>query len=184
MRVTPVHPSVAESRTTRPVDAAVASYIGNDGRKSRKETVRSIEDRQRRLNEMYEVGRLSAGDYKAKCAELDEQKANVSAKRPEPVLVRQRTMLATLVDDWDEMTAEERRRVIDVVFAEIHARSDGIVKLLPRENWKPYMAAVLRTPVALARWGTERKTGLEPAKRTFVLMRQSTDRVTLVRSAM
>ena len=32
-------------------------------------------------------------------------------------------MLATLVEDWDEMTAEERRRVIDVLFAEIHASS-------------------------------------------------------------
>ena len=76
-------------------------------------------------------------------------------------------MLATLVDDWDEMTAEERRRVIDVVFAEIHASSEGIAKILPREDWKPYMAPVLRTPVALARWGTERKTGLEPATPTL-----------------
>ena len=64
--------------------------------------------------------------------------------------MRQRTMLATLVEDWDEMTAEERRRVIDVVFAEIHASSEGIAKILPREDWKPYMAAVLPTPVALA----------------------------------
>ena len=73
-------------------------------------------------------------------------------------------MLATLVADWDEMTAEERRRVIDVVFAEIHASSEGIAKILPREDWKPYMAAVLRTPVALARWGTERKTGVKRAE--------------------
>jgi hypothetical protein len=28
------------------------------------------------------------------------------------------------------------------------------------EDWKLYMAAVLRKPVALDRWGTERKTGL------------------------
>jgi hypothetical protein len=39
-------------------------------------------------------------------------------------------MLATLVDDWDEMTPEERRRVIDVVFAEIHASSEGISAFL------------------------------------------------------
>jgi hypothetical protein len=60
-------------------------------------------------------------------------------------------MFATLVDDWDEMTAEERRRVVDVVFAEIHASSEGIAKLLPREDWNPPSAAVLRTPVALDR---------------------------------
>lgn len=149
------------------VDAAVAIYIGHDGRKSRKETLRGLQERQRRLNEMYELGRLSASDYKAKSAELDEEKTNLSAKHPEPVLVRQRTMLATLVEDWDEMTPEERRRVVGVVFAEIHASSDGIKRLLPREDWKPYMQAVLREPAALSRWGTERKTGLEPATLTL-----------------
>jgi len=46
-------------------------------------------------------------------------------------------MLATLVEHWDEMTSEERRRVIGVVFAEIHASSEGIARLLPREDWKP-----------------------------------------------
>jgi hypothetical protein len=109
---------------------------------------------------MYESGRITATEYRAKCADLDEQRLNLSTKRPKPVLVRQRTMLATLVDDWDEMTAEERRRVIDVVFAEIHASSRGIARPQPRPDWEPYMAAVLRTPVALDRWGTERKTGL------------------------
>ncbi len=76
-------------------------------------------------------------------------------------------MLATLVDDWDEMTAEERRRVIDVVFAEIHASSEGIAKILPREDWKPtwqpFYARLSRWP----RSGTERKTGLEPATPTL-----------------
>jgi len=70
-------------------------------------------------------------------------------------------MLATLVEDWDDMTQEERRRMIGVVFAEIHASNEGIARLLPREDWKPYMQAVLRDPATLARWGTERKTGLK-----------------------
>ena len=73
-------------------------------------------------------------------------------------------MLATLVEDWDEMTAEERRRVVGTVFAEIHASNAGIVKLLPREDWKPYMQAVLREPATLGRWGTERKTGVKHAE--------------------
>ena len=67
--------------------------------------------------------------------------------------MRRRTMLATLVEDWDEMTPEERRRVVGVVFAEIHASSDGIARLLPREDWKLYIRAVLREPATLARWG-------------------------------
>lgn len=92
-------------------------------------------------------------------------------------------MLATLVEDWDDITQEERRRMIGVVFAEIHASNEGIARLLPREDWKPYMQAVLRDPATLARWGTERKTGLEDSKRTFSLVRQSTDRVVLRRNA-
>ena len=75
-------------------------------------------------------------------------------------------MLATLVDDWDDMTSEERRHLIGTVFAEVYADKDGISKILPREDWKPYMAAVLRMPAALARWGTERKTGLRAAAST------------------
>jgi hypothetical protein len=102
---------------------------------------------------MFELGSIPATEYQAKCAALDNQRTNLKTKRAEPVLVRQRTMLATLVEDWDEMTPEERRRVVGVVFAEIHASSDGIARLLPREDWKLYIRAVLREPATLARWG-------------------------------
>jgi hypothetical protein len=149
------------------VDAAMAAYVGTEGRKSRTETVRGLDERQRRLNEMYELGRLSATDYKGKSADLDAQRVNLTAKRAEPVLVRQRTMLTTLVEDWDEMTTDERRRVIGTVFAEVHVADGAIAKMLPRDDWKPYMEAVLRTPTTLKRWGTERKTGLEPATLTL-----------------
>ena len=47
----------------------------------------------------------------------------------------------TLVEDWDEMTVEEPRRVVGTVFAEIHTRDGGIVRMLPRDDWKPYMQA-------------------------------------------
>jgi hypothetical protein len=69
-------------------------------------------------------------------------------------------MLATLLDDWDEVTSEERRHLIETVFAEVYADADAVARILPREDWKPYMAAVLRTPAVLDRWAKERKTGL------------------------
>jgi hypothetical protein len=36
------------------IDAAIAVYVGQEGRKSRKETLRGLEERQGRLNEIYE----------------------------------------------------------------------------------------------------------------------------------
>ncbi len=72
--------------------------------------------------------------------------ASVGTKRAEPVLVRQRTMLFTLVDDWDETTTEERRKLIGPVSQRIHVDANGITRLLPRDNWKPYIQAILSTP--------------------------------------
>ena len=150
------------------VDAAVAVYMGQQGRRSRKETLKTLDERQRRLNEMYELGRVDSAEYRAKCAEIDEQRTNLKAQRPEPVLVRQRAMLSSLVEDWDEMTIEERRRLIGTVFSEIYPPdAEGRIRALPRDDWKPYMAAVLREPLTVDRWGTERKTGLEPATHTL-----------------
>jgi hypothetical protein len=60
------------------------------------------EERQRRLNEMYELGRIDHGEYTARCAELDEQKLAATHARTQPVFVRQRTTLRTLVDRWSE----------------------------------------------------------------------------------
>lgn len=53
--------------------------------------------------------------------------------------------------------------MIDEVFAEVHTSSDGISRLMPREDLRPSMQAVLRDGPA----DTERKTGLEPAVRTL-----------------
>jgi hypothetical protein len=65
-------------------------------------------------------------------------------------------MLSTLIDDWDEMTAEERRRVVDFVFAEIHASSEGIAKILPREDWNPTWLRFYARP---SRWNGGVRSG-------------------------
>jgi hypothetical protein len=63
------------------------------------------------------------------------------------------------------MTLEDRRRVVTTVFAEIYPpTAHPRLRAQPREDWKPYMAAVLRTPALVARWGTERKTGVKRAE--------------------
>lgn len=62
---------------------------------------------------------------------------------PRPLLLRQRTMLSTLVDDWDFLSADERKALIAEIFEEITASELGIVDFLPREAWKSYMRAVI-----------------------------------------
>jgi hypothetical protein len=62
-------------------------------------------------------------------------------------------------------------------------RSDGMARLLPREDWKPYMAAVLRTPVVMGRWGSERKTGRPPAQRPARFLAREDCRLRVLRAA-
>ena len=144
------------------VDAAIAAYLTDEQRSSRVVSLKSLEDRQRRLNEMYELGRIERVEYDERSAELAGQKARASSQKVKPLLIRQRTMLRTLVDDWDEMTLEERKRLIGLVFEQITADAEGLTGLQPREDWKPYMRAVVP-----ATGGSERKTGLEPATLTL-----------------
>ena len=62
---------------------------------------------------------------------------------------------------------------LELVFAEIHADRDGVTELVPRDDWRAYMKAmvpmvrsVARGPVVRVagrvRTPTERKTGFEP----------------------
>ena len=86
-------------------------------------------------------------------AELDEAK-----RVPRPALEGQRQFLETLVDDWTELTIEERKRLVAFVFEEIHADVAGVTKFRAKDDWKRYMTAVVGV---LENGGvSERKTGL------------------------
>lgn len=52
-------------------------------------------------------------------------------------------MLRTLVDDWAHLNVEDRRRLIGEVFAEVRVDAQGVRDFMPRDEWKPYMAAVV-----------------------------------------
>ena len=89
-----------------------------------------------------------------------------------PSFVRQRTTLRSLCDGWDEMDADQRRRILASVFETITVGLDGIKELTPREGWRPYVRAAIRTARTLPERTTlrvhpERKTGLEPATLTL-----------------
>jgi hypothetical protein len=62
------------------------------------------------------------------------------------------------------MTADERKRMLADIFDSVTASADGVDRLEPCEDWRPYIVAAVPSPVRLA---TERKTGLEPATLTL-----------------
>jgi hypothetical protein len=64
----------------------------------------------------------------------------------EPTFVRQRTALRSLVDGWDDMTADQRKRLLGTIFEEITVGAHGVSELAPREGWRPYMKATLTAP--------------------------------------
>jgi hypothetical protein len=53
------------------------------------------------------------------------------------------------------------------IFDTITASAEGVDRLEPCEDWRPFMVAAIPKPVAMLRAPTERKTGLEPATLTL-----------------
>ena len=48
------------------------------------------------------------------------------------------------MDDWDEMTTEEKKRFLAIVFDEIQADTPGITTVIARGRWKDYIEALVR----------------------------------------
>lgn len=46
------------------------------------------------------------------------------------------------------------------IYDSVVVTADGVDRLKPREHWRPYIVAAMRSAVRLA---SDRKTGLEPA---------------------
>ena len=65
------------------------------------------------------------------------------------------------------MTPDERKRRIALVFVEIHAGAENGVEATAARRLAPYMQAVIGDGAGNERWGTERKTGFEPATPTL-----------------
>jgi hypothetical protein len=61
------------------------------------------------------------------------------------------------------MTAEEKKRVLAAIFDSVTASAEGVDRLEPCEDWRPYIVAAIPKPVTDLRAPTERKTGLEPS---------------------
>jgi site-specific DNA recombinase len=159
-------PGLAEA-----VDAAIASYAGQERRSSRQARGRSINERLKRLLDLYEFGDLTKAEYRNRKNDLLIERDQLEAEPAAASIALQRQRLESIVDDWSVMTDEEKKRVLQMIFSEIRAdhTADGLkIEFRPKPIWEPYVEAVLarqkQEQDTLATVTTsERKTGLEPA---------------------
>ena len=163
-------PGLAEA-----VDAAVATYAGQERKANRRTRRRAIDERLKRLAELFELSHITKNEYIARRNDLLIERDQLEAQPAAASIALQRQQLQSVVDDWSIMTDEEKKRVLQIIFSEIRADHtvDGL-KIEFRSNpiWEPYVEAVLarqrQEQDALAAVTTsERKTGLEPATPTL-----------------
>jgi hypothetical protein len=62
------------------------------------------------------------------------------------VFTQQQSVLTTLVDKWDAMTADERKQMLAAIFDSITAGAEGVDRLEPCEDWRPYFVAAIPKP--------------------------------------
>jgi DNA invertase Pin-like site-specific DNA recombinase len=130
------------------VDAAIRSYAGQERKSNRQVRRRSIDDRLKRLAELFEMGDISKTDYVSRKNELLIERNQLDAQPAAASVALQRQRIESVIDDWSVMTDDERKQVIQMIFAEIRAdhTSDGLkVEFKARAAWEPYIEAVLAT---------------------------------------
>ena len=166
-------PGLAEA-----VDAAIASYAGQERKSNRHARRRSIDERLKRLADLFELGDVTKTEYLARKNDLLIERDQLEAQPAAASITLQRQQLQSVVDDWSVMTDEEKKRVLQMIFSEIRAdhTADGMmIEFKAKPVWEPYVEAVLAaqrreqipSPTVTT---SERKTGLEPAVGALVTL--------------
>jgi hypothetical protein len=57
--------------------------------------------------------------------------------------------LTKLVEEWAAMSADERKRLLAAIFHGITANAEGVDRLEPCEDWRPYIVAAIPKPVTV-----------------------------------
>lgn len=96
------------------------------------------------------MDRLTREAYIARSAEIEQQRATLTTA-PAPLFTQQQSVLKTLVDHWAEMTTDEKKRMLAAIFDSVTATADGITRLEPCEDWRPYLVAAIPKPVQVRR---------------------------------
>jgi hypothetical protein len=140
-----------------------AAIQGGQGRRDRQVSVKTIDARLERQRDLYELGDITRDEYMRRREDLARQRAELATSAPQPLFVKQRSMLRTLVEDWEHVTIDERKRLVASIF-EVIVADESALDFTPRESWKAYMRTVVPTlktnESAPSEGGSERKTGL------------------------
>ena len=129
------------------VDKAVAARLRSYGG-AQTVSAAALAERLKRVNEMYELGRIDRAEYEAKCRDIEDQRARITAP-PAPLFAQQQALLTTLVEEWATMNADERKRMLAAIFDSITANAEGVDRLEPCEDWRPYIVAAIPKPVTV-----------------------------------
>jgi site-specific DNA recombinase len=148
----------------RAVDRAVAARM-RTFTEATTTSAEALTAREKRLTDVYLAGRILKPDYDREWQEIQQQRATLTSAAPAPLFSQQQSVLQTLVAEWDGMTTDERKRMLAAIFDSVTASADGVDRLEPCEDWRPYIVAAIPKERALV--PAERKTGLEPAVRTL-----------------
>jgi hypothetical protein len=89
---------------------------------------------------------VSEDDWKAECRDISAQRERLKVQ-PAPLMQQQQSILQTLVDEWDGMTADERKQMLAAIFDTVTADGEGVARLEPCEDWRPYVVAAIPKPV-------------------------------------
>jgi hypothetical protein len=94
------------------------------------------------------MGDISKAAYVSRKNELLIERNQLDAQPAAASVALQRQRIESVIEDWSVMTDDERKQVIQMIFAEIRAdhTTDALkVKFRTRAAWEPYIEAVLAT---------------------------------------
>jgi hypothetical protein len=160
------------------VDAAIKSYAGQERRSSRQVRRRSIDERLKRLTDLFEMGDIQRADYISRRNELLIERDQLDAHPAAASVALQRQRIESVVDDWLVMTDDEKKQVVQMIFVEIRAdhTADGLkVEFRARAAWEPYVQAVL---------ATQEQEGKDPSPVTTSVARRGLESLTSSLKAM
>ena len=157
------------------VEIAISKYASQQRKLSRGSRRKMIDQQLKRIAELYEIGDYTKELYDRKRADLIIERDSLEVVPASASLSLQRQRIQAVVDDWPQMTGDEPKRMLRLIFSEIradHVNGKLAVTFKAVPHLEPYVEAVLAKKNATNSGSdlvstSERKTGLEPATPTL-----------------